>query len=334
MKIPDGMVDYARKVLGIARSTEVELVPFAGRGSDRSYYRLQWNGTHSAVLAHYNPARRENAGFADIARFLDDIEIPIAHILGHEPIECFLVVQDLGETDLWSLRHLPWQNRRALYQKTLVVANRLHSYPVELVPVERVQLAEAFGPGLYSWEREYFLENFVGKLCGIRPEPFFRTQLETELAALAERLSSLRQCLVHRDLQSQNVMICEDRPFLIDFQGMRLGTFFYDLGSLLYDPYVSLSENEREELLLYYFRLSIEQTDWGSFREAFREAAAQRLMQALGAYGFLGMTRGLISYLKHIRPGLENLCLVLENAGALPYLHDLAARCRKKLTYG
>jgi aminoglycoside/choline kinase family phosphotransferase len=333
MKIPDGMVDYSRKVLGIAPSAEVELIPFTGRGSDRSYYRLRWNGTRSAVLAHYNPARRENASFADIARFLDDIEIPIARILGHEPMECFLVIQDLGETDLWSLRHLPWEKRRVLYQKTLVVANRLHSYPVELVPVERVQLAETFGPNLYCWERNYFLENFVGKLCEIRPEPFFRTQLETELAALADRLSSLRQCLVHRDLQSQNVMICKDRPFLIDFQGMRLGTFFYDLGSLLYDSYVPLSENEREELLLFYFRLSKEETDWVNFREAFREASAQRLMQALGAYGFLEMTRGLMSYLKHVRPGLENLCLVLENAGTLPYLHDLAVRCRKKLAY-
>ena len=333
MKIPDGMVDYARQVLGIAQSKEVELLPFAGRGSDRSYYRLRWNGTQSAVLAHYDPTRRENARFADIARFLDEIEIPVAHILGHEPVKCFLVIQDLGENDLCSLRHLPWEKREVLYKKALVVANRLHSYPVELVPVERVQLAEAFGTNLYCWERDYFLENFVGKLCKIRPEPLFQTQLETELAALAERLLSLRQCLVHRDLQSQNVMICGDRPFLIDFQGMRLGTLFYDLGSLLYDPYVSLSENEREELLLFYFRLSKEGTDWVNFRETFREASAQRLMQALGAYGFLGMTRGLKSYLKHVRPGLENLCLVLENAGTLPYLHDLAARCRKKLTY-
>ncbi|MEJ2248008.1 MAG: phosphotransferase [Acidobacteriota bacterium] len=333
MKIPDGMVDYAKKVLGIAQSTDVELNPFAGRGSDRSYYRLRWNGTQSAVLAHYNPARRENASFADIARFLDDIEIPIAHILGHEPMQCFLVIQDLGKTDLWSLSHLPWENRRALYQKTLAVANRLHSYPVELVPGERVQLAEAFGPELYCWERDYFLENFVGKLCKIMPEPLFLTQLATELAALAERLSSLRQCLVHRDLQSQNVMIWRNKPFLIDYQGMRRGTLFYDLGSLLYDPYVSLSENEREELLLFYFRISKEETDWVKFREAFREASAQRLMQALGAYGFLGMTRGLKSYLKHVRPGVENLCLVSENAGTLPYLYDLAARCRKKLAY-
>jgi aminoglycoside/choline kinase family phosphotransferase len=333
MKIPDGMVDYARKVLGIARSAEIELIPLVGRGSDRFYYRLQWNGTQSAVLAHYNPARRENASFAEIARFLDDIEIPIAPILGHEPMECFLVIQDLGKTDLWSLRHLPWENRRALYQKALAVANRLHSYPIELVPVERVQLAEAFGPDLYRWERNYFLEHFVGKLCKIQPEPPLQTQLETELAELAERLSALRQCLVHRDLQSQNIMVCGNKPFLIDFQGMRLGTLFYDLGSLLYDPYVSLSENEREELLLFYFQLSKEETDRVKFRQAFREASAQRLMQALGAYGFLGITRGLESYLKHVRPGVENLCLVLENTGTLPYLHDLAARCRKKLTY-
>ena len=333
MKLPHGMVGYARKILGIAPEVEVTLIPFAGRGSDRSYYRLKWDGTRSVVLAHYDPIRRENAGFADLARFLSGINIPTADILGHEPGNCFLVIQDLGDIDLCSLGHLPWVERRPLYERTLAVAHRLHSYPVGLVPVNSMQLAEAFGPDLYRWERNYFLENFVGKLCRIQPEPVFQTRLEAELAEMAERLSSLPQCLVHRDLQSQNVMIHRDTPVLIDFQGMRLGTFFYDLGSLLYDPYVHLSEDEREKLLLFYFRLSKEETDPADFRKAFLEASAQRLMQALGAFAFLGITRGLKSYLGHVRQGLENLCQVLGNSGALPHLHDLAGVCRKSLKH-
>ena len=67
-------------------------------------------------------------------------------------------------------------------------------------------------------------------------------ELETELSALGERLSGTGRCLVHRDLQSQNVMIRDGEPFLIDFQGMRFGSPFYDLGSLLCDPYVDFSD--------------------------------------------------------------------------------------------
>jgi len=333
MKIPDELVLYARKILGIDPATEVRLVPFDGRGSDRSYYRLRWNETQSAVLAHYSPARLENASFADIGRFLESIDIPTARILGHEPGGCFLVIQDLGDVDLWSHRHSAWEKRKKLYQKTLTAVHRLHSYPTQNVPVHRIELAEAFGPDIYRWEWNYFLENFVVKLCEIQLNDGLQSQLETELTALAHRLSSLRQCLVHRDLQSQNVMLCRNKPFLIDFQGMRFGTLFYDLGSLLYDPYVSLSENEREELLRFYSRLSKEEPVWATFHKAFLEASAQRLMQALGAYGFLGNTCGLKSYLEHVRPGLENLCLAAGSAGTLPHLYDLAVHCRESLKY-
>jgi aminoglycoside/choline kinase family phosphotransferase len=331
MSVHDRMVDFARKTLGLSQATEVELIPFAGRGSDRSYFRLQWSRTQSAVLVHYDSARRENAGFVDIAGFLESIEIPTARILGHDSSDCFIVMQDLGDIDLWSLRHSPWEKRRALYQKTLAVAQRLHSYPAQLFPADRITLAEAFEPALYRWEQDYFLENFVVKLCGIHPESGALKRLETELEALAERLSALPRCLIHRDLQSQNVMICGDEPFLIDFQGMRFGSLFYDLGSLLYDPYVALTENEREELLLFYFRLSEESAGWDSYRKTFMEASAQRLMQALGAYGFLGIARGLKHYLNHVRPGLENLRLAVRNAGLLPCLQELAYQCMNSL---
>ena len=40
-------------------------------------------------------------------------------------------------------------------------------------------------------------------------------------------------------------MIREGEPVLIDFQGMRLGSPFYDLGSLLCDPYVDFREADR-----------------------------------------------------------------------------------------
>jgi len=134
---------------------------------------------------------------------------------------------------------------------------------------------------------------------------------------------------VHRDLQSQNVMLWQDEPYLIDFQGMRFGSRFYDLGSLLCDPYVTFSPAERGELLLFYYRLSDEELDWKSFQNAFWEASAQRLMQALGAYGFLGLAKGLKNYLTHVPAGLRNLRAAAENAESLPHLLDICTRCQR-----
>ena len=332
MRVPDGLIPYAKQTLGLSPATQVEVHPFAKRGSDRDYFRIKWIKTESVVLAHYSPTRRENAFFAGIARFLETIDIPTVRILGHEPVECFIVMEDLGDVDLHSLQNAPWEKRRTLYQKTLTIAHHLHSYPALQFPAHRVALAEPFGSNLYRWERNYFMENFVERLCRIHPESVVRKQLEEELAAMAGRLLAHPRRLVHRDLQSPNIMILQDEPYLIDFQGMRFGTLFYDLGSLLYDPYSALSETEREDLLRYYFQLSGTKTNWNEFRHAFMEASAQRLMQALGAYGFQGIARGIRDYLPQVRPGLENLCLVLQHAGTLPHLQELAFQCRDVLS--
>ena len=123
-------------------------------------------------------------------------------------------------------------------------------------------------------------------------------------------------------------MIRKGEPVLIDFQGMRFGNLFYDLGSLLYDPYVEIREADRASLLRTYYDLSRPSQDWDEFEKLFHLASAQRLMQALGAYGFLGRERGKSRFLVHIAPALDRLIDVTGRTGILPRLHSLAHRCR------
>jgi aminoglycoside/choline kinase family phosphotransferase len=331
MSSKEEMTAFARETLGLSPSAEGELVPLSGRGSDRSYFRFRRGRADSAILVQYRPERLENSRFAAIASFLREIKIPVPRVLRHDANKRLILMEDLGDTDLWRLRNEPWEIRRTLYRETLEIAQRLHSYPLQLFPSGRVKLMESFGPALYGWERDYFRDNFVGSLCGIVLETTPGKQLEEELAGLADRLASGKQSLVHRDLQSQNVMICRQEPYLIDFQGMRFGNPLYDVGSLLCDPYVSFSTAERRELLSYYYNLSKQDLDWEGFQNAFWEAAAQRLMQALGAYGFLGLIKGLTQYLLHVPAGLLNLRIAAENAASLPRLRALCARCEKAL---
>jgi hypothetical protein len=63
----------------------------------------------------------------------------------------------------------------------------------------------------------------------------------------------------------------------------------------------------------------------------FRQASVQRLMQALGAYGFLGLKAGKREFLTYIPAGLHNL---IEAAGDKPDLYllrNLTLRCRESL---
>ena len=197
-------------------------------------------------------------------RFFYENGIPVPRMIRHDAAAGRILLEDLGDTDLWLLRNAPWEQRRTLYQKTLVAVHRLHSIPESQFPSDRIQLMEPFGPELYRWERNYFIENFVAALCGIQLDADRASGAGRRSFAASRRGSApAARCLVHRDLQSQNVMICREEPFLIDFQGMRFGSPFYDLGSLLCDPYVSFTDAERMELLSYYHGLSTYGTGLG-----------------------------------------------------------------------
>jgi len=323
------MLKFARDALGLARVVNIKLTPLSGRGSDRAFFRLAWGSTNSAILIRYDPKRTENAYYADIATFLRDINVPVPTLIRHDSDQCFMLMEDLGDVDLWALRNESWEIRRELYKKTLVVIHKLHSFPVEDFPSAEVKLMEPFGPELYQWERDYFRDNFVAEACKVKLEPAFTRQLEVELHFLAGHIHSVSQSLVHRDFQSQNVMIRDGEPYLIDFQGMRIGSPFYDIGSLLCDPYIHFSYEELDELLAFYYRLSKRDITWQEFQQVFWEASTQRLMQALGAYGFLGLKKGLPTFLDHIPAGLANLQRAVSHVPALPHLRELLAQCRQ-----
>jgi len=331
MKSQVDVIRFAREALGLSESVSIELSPLEGRGSDRTFFRLRWNQKDSAILIHYNPKRVENTYYADIAKFLHEINVPVPQIIRHDPAMCLIITEDLSNTDLWSLRRDPWKTRRTLYQKTLTIAHKLHSFPEKDFPSDRVRLMESFDPDLYRWEQDYFRNHFVRDVCGIELEPQFERELEAELSNLAKRLLATIRSLVHRDLQSQNVMIRDGEPFLIDFQGMRFGSPFYDLGSLLCDPYVDLSVSDRDELLSFYYGLSKWDQDFATFKNTFGEASAQRLMQALGAYGFLGLKKGLKAYLEHIPSGLRNLLFATSQVSTLPRLRALSLKCQRAI---
>ncbi len=331
MNLQEEIIVFVRETIGLAPSVELELIPLSSRGSERSYFRLKWAHAHSAILMQYNPSRIENTYFADIASFLREINIPVPEIMRHDQDKCLILMQDLGDTDLWSLKKESWQTLKPLYLDTLDIAHRLHSFADCSSVPSRIKLMEPFGLALYRWERDYFQDNFVRRLCSINLDLWPRQALERELDCLAQRLESVRKCLVHRDLQSQNVLIYQASPFLIDFQGLRLGNPLYDLASLLCDPYMNFTQSQRQELLSYYYGLSKQDLDWPHFQTAFWEASAQRLMQALGAYAFLALTKGLKNYLIHVPSGLKNLALAADNAGSLPRLRELCTVCETGL---
>ena len=139
-------------------TADVELIPIKKGGSDRSFFRLCLPDKTSYIFMHYGTEVEENAHWSAINKFLAGLEISVPQIIAQDLKQHFLLLDDLGDVDLWAQRELPWDKRRDCYLQVLTQIRRLHAYPLDRMPAN-LKLSESYSPRLYQWEHDYFLEN-------------------------------------------------------------------------------------------------------------------------------------------------------------------------------
>lgn len=306
----------------------VRITPIEKGGSDRKFYRVRHATEQTIILVKYNLEREENRHYVEIAEFLARHKIRAPKIYFHDPAEGLIWIEDLGKTDLWSYRNETWMVRRAFYESALSEIVKLHCVPSDAAESIRNSLPAEFDSTLYRWEQNYFFENCLGRFFGLESSGLAALAGLPELEKIADDLAERARVLVHRDFQSQNIIIRNGQAHLIDFQGMRPGLAEYDLASLLFDPYVTFSRAECEELLCDYEakRKAAGHPVDGDFRAVFRLCGIQRLMQALGAYGFLGLVKGNKVFLDHIPAALESLRALVSEIPTLGKLRETLER--------
>jgi aminoglycoside/choline kinase family phosphotransferase len=293
-------------------------------GSDRRFYRLGFESATDAgvILMVYTMARPDNPRFVPATYRLANLGVQVPRIFAHDAETMCVWVEDLGNVDLHAYREEPWETRRPLYQATLTEVAHLHNVDASALNTDDIAEMElCFDEALYEWEQNYFLTHFVKGFSGRDTStPEFADAREA-LQLLRSHLASLPRGLVHRDFQSQNVLIREGSAWLIDYQGVRPGLAEYDLASLLLDPYVSLSDEERDELLAWYAAHT--GRDLTTMRETYLLCAAQRLMQALGAYANLSRNLNKPHFEQHIPVAVERLKAVYQGHPMLKTLLPL-----------
>lgn len=320
-----------------AAEAELRLERIAGHGSPRRFWRLAARGW-SAVAMQSPPQDEEFGRQVAIGAWLDGAGLAPPAVLSRDEHERTLLLEDLGP--------------RRLYE--IAVEDPEGAVPVARAAIDwilglqvRTGRAEGECPAatdrvldrdVLRWETDYFRERFLVGHCGLGAAE--TEALTPDFETLADCVQGQPRVLIHRDCQSQNLHWDGARIRPVDFQGMRLGPLGYDAASLVFDPYIDLGRGNRTALLDRFAELGEEahHLPAGQVRAMVLAAALQRLMQALGAYGFLGHVRGRAGFLDHIPAGLERLREVIARAaaesgterlpGPLPALEAVLTRIR------
>ncbi len=327
---------------------ESRIEPLVEHGSDRGFWRLRAadragaaklgrDGPSTLVLMRTAPTDPELPRFVAVGRFLHEQGLGGPAIVADDPATGTVLMEDLGDESLYQAVRRERARLPALHRTALELLVALQTRGT--VRLDRCPLAgdRLFDHATLRWESDYFRQRFLRDVASV-PEAV-AAALDEEFERLAQAALAQPIVLMHRDFQSQNILLVQGRPRLIDFQGMRRGPLLYDVMSLLRDPYLDPTPAERAPLLEgWRDALAAAGGPVLAPNELRRHAAVaglQRNLQALGAYAFLSRVQGKAEYVQWIPAGLRQLEDGLTELracdgppGPLPRLEAVVAKVR------
>jgi len=336
---PEEVVHRAGQLLGLSADVwnpdTVERQVLAADGSQRHFTRLF--GQEGQRILIIEPPPGDAAGMAEaqsawqIGSHLFNQGVPVPKPYGFEEKTGRLYVEDLGNTRLFDCAANQSEQEQYSWYRLAIR---------ELVAMQ-LRGADQFSPS-WCWDtprydRQLMLEResgyFLAALCrDLMAIDYDEALVGNECFQLAEQATRApAHFFLHRDFQSRNIMITEEKIRIIDYQGGRLGPLSYDLASLLLDPYVGLSRSMQAELFQEYGSLlrSALHYDLEQLRKEYFFLSLQRTLQMLGAFAFLSHQRQKPFFAAYIRPALDNLqrLLARPEADIFPGLRQLAGQC-------
>jgi aminoglycoside/choline kinase family phosphotransferase/dTDP-glucose pyrophosphorylase len=317
---------------GIRPKGSVQRHELHGDGSDRRWYRLT-TAQRSLIMADHGirtaRGQQEVDAYISIGKHLYGNKVAVPRIYMYDNCAGLAFVEDAGDEHLQTvIGRSDASQQRQLYQRVIDqwITMAMEGYR-NFDPSWTYQSARYDRQVILEKECRYFVEAFVQTYLGwqwtevdFRPE-FERIALEigrTEISGF-----------LHRDFQSRNIMIQNQRICFIDFQGGRVGPIQYDLASLLIDPYAALSADSQDQLKAYGGSQldSRYGVDLEKFNEGYDMCAISRNLQILGAFAFLSRMKGKTRFEKYIPCAVHSLVRNLIHA-PVP-LPKLTAAARK-----
>jgi NDP-sugar pyrophosphorylase family protein/tRNA A-37 threonylcarbamoyl transferase component Bud32 len=306
----------------------------SGDGSDRKWYRVT-DGNESLVMADHGIRRDDSTcevdAFVSIGLHLESKGIPVPKIHLYDTFSGHVFMEDVGDISLQALvKNTKNQHHVVSHYKVLI--QHLQKLSIDgcngFNPAWAYQTAGYTEDLIIEKECRYFVDAFLKNYLGM---DIRFNDLEAEFISLANK--ALRFSIngfMHRDMQSRNIMVKNDRFYFIDFQGGRLGPIQYDLASLLIDPYVNLSRTVQDTLLKFCVETLSPglRVDPNQFLSCYQYCAVTRNLQILGAFGFLSRIKKKTYFEKYIPNAINTLKYHLSvlQREEFPYLTSIARK--------
>lgn len=304
---------------------QVEALPTSG--SNRKYYRLKQNNI--SLIGVNGESVEENNAFIYLAQHFYQNDLNVPKVIAVSEDKMSYLQQDLGDSILFDLikggrlTGVFSREEKELLHKTISKLAEFQVKGANNLNFDNCYPLPEFNRRSVLWDLNYFKYNFL-KTTGLE---FSEDQLENDFEKLAEALlKDKSDTFMYRDFQSRNVIILDDEPYFIDFQGGRKGPVYYDVASFLWQAKANFTPDLRVELIQTYIT-SLKKfidVDVSVFMQNLRQYILFRTLQVLGAYGFRGYFEKKPHFIQSVPFALNNLSELLEDRfDEYPFLDSL-----------
>lgn len=224
---------------------ELQIEKLSGDGGHRCYHRIHKKNGSSYILMFSGEKDKSLQDFLLIHKQLKKAGCLLPETFQQDWEKGFLLLEDLGDLSLEQL-HLQkgWAHSKAFYQKALE----------QMLALQKITLKDKkFDKAFFLKELDFsffHLEKILNHPLKLHQKKALAFK---ELKDILCKIDQAPFAYCHRDFHSKNMMVFKKDLYLLDFQDAGQGPFLYDLVSLLYDSYVFLEEQQKEELIKFYF---------------------------------------------------------------------------------
>jgi len=293
-----------------------KLVQLPNSGSARVYFRFK--SYNQSALGVYNTNHIENIAFIKFTEHFLKHSIHVPQIYSHDLTNNIYLIEDLGDTQLLSWLNETRTNNdfpeKAVGIYKVVLKNLLD---IQITAGKDIDYSycypfKSFDKEAIIYDLNYFKVNFIESL-NIN---YNSSKLQNDFEYLANYLLKAdSNFFMYRDFQARNILLKNNIPYYIDYQGGRKGALQYDLVSLLYQAKADIPESIKLNLLHFYIEEvnKVIRINNDEFIEYYYGFTLLRILQTLGAYGLRGLKEGKKHFIESIPIATKNIKSLIGN---------------------
>ncbi len=299
-----------------------QLNRLAGDASERQYFRYQSPSGEAVILTAYpEPFDPDTFTYQQVYHLLREIGLPVPEIIALDGELGIVLQEDLGDESLQDrLLTAAEKERGELLHQAIDHIVTIQQEGTKALKPEYAASVLAFDEEKLNSELLFFHRHFLGGYRGLKVTK--EESLMEEFTRLSTELAGLPRLLCHRDYHVRNLMLKDGKMYIIDFQDARQGPPSYDVVSLLKDS-IDLDTQEVDEYRDYYLSRASLTRKVEDFLRQFHLMCIQRLLKALGTYGFQITQRGNALYQQYVSGSLQRALLSLQAVPEFPYLQRI-----------